>query len=191
MIHGYYAAVSYVDAQVGKVLKELEMLGLKENTVVVLVGDHGWSLMEHGLWVKHSNFEVALQVPLIISASNIPKDRRTNSIAELVDLYPTLCELTNISIPPHVDGESLVEALQTPSKVFKNTALARWQKGETLIADNLFYTEWQRNDKTIARMLYDHSTDSDENRNLAMEASFKETVDSLSTILNNRLKRTK
>jgi arylsulfatase A-like enzyme len=147
--------------------------------------------MEHGLWVKHSNFEVALQVPLIISASNIPKDRRTNSIAELVDLYPTLCELTNISIPPHVDGESLVEALQTPSKVFKNTALARWQKGETLIADNLFYTEWQRNDKTIARMLYDHNTDSEENRNLAMEASFSETVDSLSTILNNSLKRTK
>ena len=191
LIHGYYAAVSYVDAQVGKVLKELKNLGLKDNTVIVLVGDHGWSLMEHGLWVKHSNFEVALQVPLIISAPNIPKDKRTNSIAELVDLYPTLCELANISIPPHVDGESLVKALQTPSKVFKNTALARWQKGETLIADNLFYTEWQRNDKTIARMLYDHSTDSDENRNLAMEASFKETVDSLSTILNNRLKRTK
>ena len=191
LIHGYYAAVSYVDAQVGKVLKELKNLGLKDNTVIVLVGDHGWSLMEHGLWVKHSNFEVALQVPLIISASNIPQDGRTNSIAELVDLYPTICELANISTPPHVDGKSLVEALQTPSKVFKKTALARWQKGETLIADNLFYTEWQRNNKTIARMLYDHNTDSEENRNLAMEASFKETVDSLSTILNNSLKRTK
>ena len=191
LIHGYYAAVSYMDAQVGKVLKELKDLGLKDNTVVVLVGDHGWSLMEHGLWVKHSNFEVALQVPLIISASNIPKDKRSNSIAELVDLYPTLCELATIPIPPHVDGESLVEALQTPSKVFKNTALARWQKGETLIADNLFYTEWKRHDKTIARMLYDHTTDSGENRNLANEASFNKTVDSLSTILNNRLKRTK
>jgi iduronate 2-sulfatase len=189
LIHGYYASVSYVDAQVGKVLKELENLGLRENTVIVIVGDHGWSLMEHGLWVKHSNFEVALQVPLIISASNIPKDKRTNSIAELVDLYPTVCELVNIPIPPHLDGESLVEALQTPSKVFKNTALARWQNGETLIADNLFYTEWQRNDKTIARMLYDHNNDSDENRNLAIEASYSGTVDSLSTILNNRLKK--
>ena len=191
LIHGYYASVSYMDAQVGKVLKELKDLGLKDNTVVVLVGDHGWSLMEHGLWVKHSNFEVALQVPLIISAPNIPKDKRSNSIAELVDLYPTLCELATISIPPHVDGESLVEALQTPSKVFKNTALARWQKGETLIADHLFYTEWQKNDKTIAKMLYDHTTDPDENRNLAIEASFAGTVDSLSTILNNRLKITK
>ncbi len=191
LIHGYYATVSYVDTQVGKVLKELKNLGLKDNTVIVLVGDHGWSLMEHGLWVKHSNFRVALQVPLIISASNISKDRHTNSIAELVDLYPTLCELATIPTPPHVDGESLVEALQTPSKVFKNTALARWQKGETLIADNLFYTEWQRNNNTIARMLYDHNTDSDENRNLAIEAPFRDIVDSLSTILNNRLKRTK
>lgn len=191
LIHGYYASVSYMDAQVGKVLKELKDLGLKDNTVVVLVGDHGWSLMEHGLWVKHSNFEVALQVPLLISAPNIPKDKRSNSIAELVDLYPTICELANIPIPPHVDGGSLVEALQTPSKIFKNTALARWQKGETLIADHLFYTEWQRKDKTIARMLYDHNTDSDESINLAIEASFSETVDSLSTILNNRLKITK
>lgn len=189
LIHGYYASVSYVDAQVGKVLKELENLGLRDNTVIVLVGDHGWSLMEHGLWVKHSNFEVALQVPLIISASNIPKDKRTNSIAESVDLYPTVCELANIPSPTHLDGESLVEALQTPSKVFKNTALARWHKGETLIADNLFYTEWQRNDKTIARMLYDHNNDSDENRNLAIEASYSGTADSLSTILNNRLKK--
>jgi len=191
LIHGYFASVSYMDAQVGKVLKELKDLGLKDNTVVVLVGDHGWSLMEHGLWVKHSNFEVALQVPLIISAPNIPKDKRSNSIAELVDLYPTLCELATISTPPHIEGESLVEALQTPSKVFKNTALARWQKGETLIADHLFYTEWRKNDKTIARMLYDHINDSDENRNLAIEASFAGTVDSLSTILNNRLKITK
>lgn len=189
LIHGYYASVSYVDAQVGKVVNTLEDLGLRKNTVIVLVGDHGWSLMEHGLWVKHSNFEVALQVPLIISASNVPKNKHTNSIAESVDLYPTLCELANIPSPTHLDGESLVEALQTPSKVFKNTAMARWQKGETLIADNFFYTEWQRNDKTIARMLYDHNNDSDENINLAIEASYSKTVDSLSTILNNRIRK--
>jgi len=91
----------------------------------------------------------------------------------------------------YVDGESLFEALQSPSKVFKNTALARWQKGETLISDHLFYTEWQRNNKTIAKMLYDHTTDSGENRNLAIEASFAGTVDSLSAILNNRLKSIK
>jgi iduronate 2-sulfatase len=188
LIHGYYASVSYMDAQVGKVLKELDDLGLKDNTIVVLVGDHGWSLMEHGLWVKHSNFEVALRVPLIISAPNIPKDKRSNSIAELIDLYPTICELASIPIPTHVDGESLVEALQRPSKIFKNTALARYQKGETLIADNYFYTEWQRKDKIISKMLFDHNNDPNENRNLAIEKRYTKIVDSLSHILNKKIK---
>ncbi len=188
LIHGYYASVSYMDAQVGKVLKELKDLGLKDNTIVVLVGDHGWSLMEHGLWVKHSNFEVALRVPLIISAPNIPKDKCSNSIAELIDLYPTMCELASIPIPTHIDGGSLAEALKSPSKIFKNTALARYQKGETLIADNYFYTEWQRKDKTISKMLFDHNNDPNENRNLAIEKRYKRIVDSLSHILNKKIK---
>ena len=81
LIHGYYASVSYVDAQIGKLLRGLDELGLRDDTVIILVGDHGWSLMEHGLWVKHSNFEVALQVPLIVSASTIPKNKKTISIA--------------------------------------------------------------------------------------------------------------
>jgi len=188
LIHGYYASVSYVDAQVGKLIKGLDDLGMRENTTIILVGDHGWSLMEHGLWVKHSNFEVALQVPLIISDSDIQKNKKTNSIAELVDLYPSICDLANISKPAHLEGNSLTNALKNPSKVFKNKAYARYQKGETLIADNFFYTEWQINDKTIAKMLYDHNTDPDENRNLAIEDRYKTVIDSLSNILNKKIK---
>ncbi len=188
LIHGYYASVSYVDAQVGKLIKGLDDLGMRENTTIILVGDHGWSLMEHGLWVKHSNFEVALQVPLIISDSDIQKNKKTNSIAELVDLYPSICDLANISKPAHLEGNSLTNALQNPSKIFKNKAYARYQKGETLIADNFFYTEWQINDKTIAKMLYDHNTDPDENRNLAVEDQYKIVMDSLSNILNKKIK---
>ena len=159
LIHGYYASVSYVDAQIGRLLNELDTLNLRENTVIILVGDHGWSLMEHGLWVKHSNFEVALQVPLIVNAPGIQKNKRTNSIAELVDIYPSICDLINVPKPKHLEGESFVNALHNPSKIFKNTAFARYQKGETLIADNYFYTEWQRNNKTISKMLYDHNID--------------------------------
>ena len=188
LIHGYYASVSYVDAQVGKLIKGLDDLGMRENTTIILVGDHGWSLMEHGLWVKHSNFEVALQVPLIISDSDIQKNKKTNSIAELVDLYPSICDLANISKPAHLEGNSLTNALKNPSKVFKNKAYARYQKGETLIADNFFYTEWKIKDKTIAKMLYDHNTDPDENRNLAIEDRYKIVVDSLSNILNKKIK---
>ena len=189
LIHGYYASVSYVDAQIGKVINAIDNLGLRDNTVIILVGDHGWSLMEHGLWVKHSNFEVALQVPLIVNASNIPKNKKTNSIAELVDLYPSICELANISQPTHLEGESFVNALKNPSGIYKNTALARYQKGETLVADNYFYTEWNKKGKTIAKMLYDHKIDPDENRNLVLESAYNHIVDSLSILHNQKFKK--
>tara|TARA_B110000196_G_scaffold66583_1_gene56309 strand:+ start:3303 stop:4682 length:1380 start_codon:yes stop_codon:yes gene_type:complete len=180
LIHGYYASVSYVDAQIGVLIKGLTELGLRENTIIVLVGDHGWSLSDHGLWAKHSNFEVALQVPLIISDSSLPKAVHTNSIAELVDIYPTLCELTAGESPTHLQGSSLVSALEAPGTIFKDVALARWQKGETLIVDQLFYTEWQRKDKVVSKMLYNHETDPNETNNLANDPAYLSTVKALS-----------
>ena len=180
LIHGYYASVSYVDAQIGILIEGLTELGLRENTVIVLVGDHGWSLSDHGLWAKHSNFEVALQVPLIISDSGLPIASRTNSIAELVDIYPTLCELTAGESPTHLQGSSLVSALKSPDKLFKNKALARWQKGETLIVDQMFYTEWQRKGKVVSKMLYNHETDPNETINLANDPAYLSIVKALS-----------
>ena len=180
LIHGYYASVSYVDAQIGILINGLTELGLRENTVIVLVGDHGWSLSDHGLWAKHSNFEVALQVPLIISGSGLPIAARTNSIAELVDIYPTLCELTAGESPTHLQGSSLVSALKSPDKLFKNKALARWQKGETLIVDQMFYTEWQRKGKVVSKMLYNHETDPNETINLANDPAYLSIVKALS-----------
>ena len=180
LIHGYYASVSYVDAQIGILIEGLTELGLRENTVIVLVGDHGWSLSDHGLWAKHSNFEVALQVPLIISGSGLPIAARTNSIAELVDIYPTLCKLTAGESPAHLQGSSLVSALKSPDKLFKNKALARWQKGETLIVDQMFYTEWQRKGKVVSKMLYNHETDPNETINLANDPAYLSIVKALS-----------
>jgi len=172
--------VSYVDAQIGILIEGLTELGLRENTVIVLVGDHGWSLSDHGLWAKHSNFEVALQVPLIISDSGLPIAARTNSIAELVDIYPTLCELTAGESPTHLQGSSLVSALKSPDKLYKNKALARWQKGETLIVDQLFYTEWLRKGKVASKMLYNHETDPNETINLANDPAYLSIVNALS-----------
>ena len=180
LIHGYYASVSYVDAQIGVLIKGLTELGLRENTIIVLVGDHGWSLSDHGLWAKHSNFEVALQVPLIISDSSLPNAAHTNSIAELVDIYPTLCELTAGESPSHLQGSSLVSALKSPNKLFKNKALARYHKGETLIVDKLFYTEWQQKGKAVSKMLYNHETDPNETNNLANDPEYLSTVKALS-----------
>ena len=187
LIHGYFASVSYVDAQIGKLLKSLDDLNLRNNTVVILVGDHGWSLMEHGLWAKHSNFNVALKVPLIISDPNAKTNKRTNSFAELVDLYPTICDLANVNKPKHLEGNSLVTVLDNPSKIIKNKAYARYQRGETLITDKYAYTEWQKDNKTMAKMLYDHHSDPNENINLAEQSNYKKTVDSLSVILNRKI----
>jgi len=189
LIHGYYASVSYVDAQIGKLLKALNDQNLRENTSVILVGDHGWSLMEHGLWVKHSNFNVALQVSLIISDSDLKKNQRTNSIAELVDLYPTICDLVYLPKPKHLEGNSLIAALKNPLKIYKDKAFARYQKGETLITDKYAYTEWQNKSKILARMLYKHTTDPNENRNLAEVPLYKKIVDSLSILLNQKINK--
>jgi iduronate 2-sulfatase len=164
LIHGYYASVSYVDAQIGVLIKGLTELGLRENTIIVLVGDHGWSLSDHGLWAKHS----------------LPKAAHTNSIAELVDIYPTLCELTAGESPTHLQGSSLVSALESPGKLFKNKALARYQKGETLIVDQLFYTEWHQKGKAVSKMLYNHETDPNETINLANDPAYLSTVKALS-----------
>ncbi|MDB4752536.1 sulfatase [Winogradskyella sp.] len=180
LIHAYFASVSFVDAQIGRIIKTLDDLELRDNTIVVLVGDHGWSLSEHGLWAKHSNFEVALQVPLIISAPEFPENKKTNSIAELVDLYPTLCDLTKGEKPLYLQGNSLVSSLQNPDKIYKTTALARWQKGETLIEDNYFYTEWTLKSNRMQRMLYDHSIDPDETVNLVELKRYNILVDSMS-----------
>ena len=188
LIHGYYAGVSYIDAQIGKVIKALNELNLRDDTIIVLVGDHGWSLSEHGLWAKHSNFKVALQVPLVISTSDISGNQHTESITELIDLYPTLCDLANIEKPQHLDGKSLVKILNTPNNKYDYSAWARYQKGETLIIGDYVYTEWQQNGEQFANMLYDHSIDKQEIKNVAKNKKYESTVTHLSTLLNQRIK---
>ncbi len=107
LIHGYMAAVSYTDAQIGKVLDELEKQGVANNTIIVLWGDHGWHLGDHGIWCKHSNFEQATHSPLIFSAPGTKKGLKNSSPTEFVDIFPTLCDLAEIDIPENIDGVSL------------------------------------------------------------------------------------
>ena len=106
LIHGYYAAVSYLDAQVGVLLNTLESLGTLNNTIIVLWGDHGWHLGDHDLWHKHTNFEEATRAPLIIAGPGI-KSGKTNSLTEFVDVFPTICDLAGVAIPIKLDGKSL------------------------------------------------------------------------------------
>jgi arylsulfatase A-like enzyme len=130
LIHGYYAAISYTDAQVGILLNTLDSLGLTKNTIIVLWGDHGWHLGDHNLWCKHSDFEQATKAPLIISSPNI-KPSSTKSMSEFVDVFPTLCELANLNIPQKLSGKSLVSVMKNPSLATKEYAVSQYPRTDT------------------------------------------------------------
>jgi len=168
LVHGYYAAVSYVDAQIGRLLAALDRLGLKENTIVVLWGDHGWQLGEHGLWCKHCNFKTSLNAPLIIRAPGLARGRSCNGLVEFVDIFPTLCDLAGITLPDGLMGRSLAPLLEDPLRPGKQAVFSRYMRGDSIRCGPYLYTQWRADDGTVtARMLYDHERDPDENHNIA------------------------
>lgn len=184
LIHGYYACVSYTDAQIGRVLDELERLQLRANTVVVLWGDHGWNLGEHGLWCKHCNFDTSLHSPLIVSAPGIAGGTKTNALAEFVDIYPSLCELCDLPVPGHLEGASFVPLMEDPDRPWKKAAFSRFYAGDSVKTDRYRYTEWRgKNGKVYARMLYDHETDPMENVNIAEYTEHKNRVAQMSAMI--------
>ncbi len=186
LIHGYYACVSYVDAQIGLVLDELDKAGLAENTIVILWGDHGWNLGDHRLWCKHVNFETALRAPLVIKVPGKTKGEHTNAITEFIDIYPTLCELTGIETPETVQGVSFVPVINGKESV-KNWAVSKFKDGVTLIRDDLFYTEWtDDNGVAYERMLFDHKKDPLELDNLADKQEYQALVEELAKELRIR-----
>ena len=131
LIHGYYASVSYADALIGKILDTLETLDLKDNTIVTIIGDHGWHLGDHNLWCKHSNFEQATRIPMIFKIPGV-KASKTRALAEAVDIFPTLCDATGIKIPEQLQGVSLMPVLmETKSKV-KDYAVSQYRRGKNM-----------------------------------------------------------
>jgi arylsulfatase A-like enzyme len=181
LIQGYYACVSYTDAQVGKVLKALDALGLADNTIVVLWGDHGWNLGEHGLWCKHCNFKNALHTPLMIRAPGFKTGIVANQLVEYVDVYPTLCDLAAVPKPFHLQGNSLTPLLNGENPAWKDAVFSRWIKGETIITQSHAYTEWyqQPGQPPYARMLFDHTTDAGENVNISEDPANRQLVEAL------------
>jgi len=184
LIHGYYASVSYVDAQIGRLLNELEHLGLADDTIVVLWGDHGWQLGEHGLWCKHCNFQTSLHAPLIIRAPGIHGGKTTEGLTEFVDIYPSLCELCGLELPAGLEGTSFVPLLKDPGRPWKKAIFSRYHDGDSIRTRRYLYTEWKNDEGEVyARMLYDHDLDPKENINISERPENRELVERLSGML--------
>jgi arylsulfatase A-like enzyme len=165
------------------VLDELERLGLAENTIVVLWGDHGYSLGEHGLWVKHSPFELANHIPLIVRAPGL-QSGTAHGLVESVDIYPTLVELAGLPRPGHLQGESFSAALEDPEAPLKQAVFTRWQNSDSIRTGRYHYTEWRNpSGEIVARMLYDHTRDPGELNNLAEDPAQAVTVAELASSL--------
>jgi iduronate 2-sulfatase len=201
--HGYYASVSYTDAQVGKVIDELDRLKLTEKTVVVLFSDHGFHLGDSGLWCKDTVYEAATRAPLLLSALGGVSRRaggRTDALVELIDLYPTLAELCGLPPPDKLDGRSMVPLLRDPKLSWKTAAYSQFPRpwaassaqpprrmGYSVRTDRFRYVEWRdfKTGELLARELYDYPAGATETINLASDPAYADQV----TVLSSELKK--
>jgi iduronate 2-sulfatase len=192
LIHGYHAAVSYVDAQIGRLIETLDEVGLANNTIVVLWGDHGWHLGDHGMWCKHTNYEQAARIPLIVVVPGMKTSgAATSSLVESVDLYPTLCELAELPVPHNLDGASFASLIDDPSADTKDAVHHVYPRGERLgravRTTRYRLVEWKRpgaRSDSAEIELYDYETDPAETKNLA--AQKPDVVAELRAVLNRQ-----
>jgi arylsulfatase A-like enzyme len=193
LIHGYYAAVSYIDAQIGRILDKLNSLGLSDNTIIVLWGDHGWHLGDHDLWCKHSNFENATRAPLLISSPGIDAGE-TTSPSEFIDIFPTLCDLIGIPEPDDIDGKNLVPLMKKPEASVKEFSVSQFPRGNKVMGYSIRtkqyrLTYWMKNDYrsnqpfspdlVTAKELYDYYKDPLETANVVNDKDYKDISDDL------------
>jgi len=193
LIRAYYAATSYADAQVGRLLAELNNLGLDDDTIVILWGDHGYQLGEQGLWCKHTNFENSARTVMMIRAPGYTQaNTQSNALVELVDIYPSLCDLAGLTKPDGLEGTSFVPLLVSPERTWKQAVFSQYPRngnkvmGYSIRTARYRYTEWQSNwqtsakTKVLARELYDHKSDPRETRNVADLAKYASEAKRLS-----------
>lgn len=192
LIHGYYAAASFADAQIGKVLDALDRFGFSDNTIVVLWGDHGWHLGDHGYWTKHTNYEQANRIPIIFRVPGMTKPgSATHQLVETVDIYPTLADLAGLNRPhgpQPIDGISLVPVLKNPRATVRDHAYHAYPRGprigRAIRTQRYRLVEWKRpgaDSGEAVYEVYDYQQDPRETRNLA--ASRPELLEKLKAVL--------
>ena len=203
--HGYYASVSYVDALLGDLISHLKTLNIYENTIIVVWGDHGWKLGDHNSWGKMTNYNIDLQVPLIIKHPNQQsKGVQTFELTELVDMFPTICELANIPIPDYMQGNSLVPLLEAPTRPWKKAAFSQFHRRPRVSADGGRYMGYSMNTREhhyiewyhwnhdvglkgefVSSELFDRVNDPHEKVNIAIDLENEKLIENLSKQLAN------
>lgn len=191
LLRAYYASITFMDAQVGKLLDALDRLKLTENTIVVFWSDHGYNVGQHGQWQKQSLFEHSARVPLMISVPTVTSGKTTGRTVELLDIYPTLAELCGLKSPADLQGKSLVPLLKKPAADWNKAAYTQVARilnnqiimGRSVRTERWRYTEWDGGKQGVE--LYDYITDPDEFVNLAKDAKHNAEIKKLSSLLKN------
>ena len=191
LIRGYRACTSYTDALVGQVLDELDRLGLRESTNVILWGDHGWKLGEYNAWCKHTNYDIDAHAPMMLSVpGRTDHGVSTSALTEFVDIYPTLADVCGLDIPEHCEGISTSPLIDNPNRPWKSAAFSHYPRGQermgtSMKTDKHRYIEWtnRQSGEIIARELYDHVKDPGETVNVAGLASNTELVSRMSEMV--------
>lgn len=197
--HGYLASVSYIDAQVGRLLDALDRLNLRDNTIVVLWGDHGWKLGEHNSWCKMTNYEIDTRVPLIVRSPGAEENGQfCDRLVEFVDIYPTLCDLVGVPIRPELEGVSFRPLLSDIDRDWKSAVFSQFLRsgawvapdgidymGHAIRTDRHRYVEWKnwKTGERVARELYDLQVDPQENANVVEVAKNRALVTGLAARL--------
>ncbi|GAA4315641.1 sulfatase [Compostibacter hankyongensis] len=205
LIRGYYACTTFMDAQVGKLLDELDRLGLRDNTIIVFLGDNGYHLGEQDLWCKATDFENGAHIPLIIASPwQQQKGTVSTALVELVDVYPTLVELAGMKAPPNLEGSSVKPLLNDPGMSWKKAAFSQFPRpwpykkapalmGYSVRTKDFRYTEWQdfKTGEIRATELYDHRTDDPETKNVAHDAAYQNKIKEMHQLLKEGWKKHK
>jgi iduronate 2-sulfatase len=198
--HGYYASATFIDTQIGRLLDELDRLSLRDNTIVVLWADHGWKLGEHASWCKQTNYEIDARVPFIVRAPGAKGNGKPCAgLVELLDIYPTLCDLAGLPIQPQLEGKSIAPLLADPTQPGKSAAFSQFPRrqgeqrlmGYSMRTDRYRYVEWldRSNGNIAAQELYDHVTDDAENENIAGQPGKEALLKQLSEQMRRELPR--
>ena len=201
LIHGYYACISYVDEQIGRVYRKLAELGMAENTLIIIWGDHGWHLGDHGLWCKHTNFEHATKAPLIILDPRLESVPVSSAMTEFVDIFPTLCELAGVKVQESLHGSSLVPLLKNPGSTVKDYAISQYPRegmmGYSLRDQRYRLTWWIKIEtgldgayKVLDKELYDYREDPMETISFAGTSDYQKIESQLSVKLEAYIENT-